>query len=130
MVSAFIVGCSYSIEISLFNNSPFHPGFELSKPFFAKPIGGGVAIEDFSIVKKVADEWDYSNPVWSVALQKGSKTYLDKIVYGEVPKGYNEVVQSGELEASIKYLAIAFGGGGRGSIEFMINSQGKASKIK
>ena len=130
MVSLFFIGCSYSIEISLFENRPFYPGFELDKPFFTKPVGSDVVLEDLSIVKEVEDKWDYSNPVWSIALQKGSKPNSKKIKYGEVPKGYSEVVMSGQLEANIKYLAIAFGGGGRGSIEFILNNEGKAIKIK
>jgi hypothetical protein len=125
-----IVGCSYGIEISLFEASPFHPGFKISKPFFAKPIGSAVFLEDFSIVKEVNEKWDYKNPVWSLALKKGSKNYITKIEYGVVPDGFNEVVESSKLRSRIKYLAIGFTGGGRGSIKFMLDNEGKLTKIE
>lgn len=129
MLVLFLSGCSYSIDIKVNTFSPFQPIFYFDKPFFLKPMGNDVPLKDFSIVTEIKDKWDYKSPVWSFVIDNKAKKKIDKISYGNVPDGFTEVIKSKKLKSGVKYLAIAFGNGCRGEVEFYINESGSALDI-
>lgn len=113
-------GCSYSFDISITWDDPFHPIFVMEKPYWAAPKGKTVHISNMGIYTKKNNDWDYRNPIWSFGLESGFSKKVKRIKYGEVPEGFNEYKPSKELKADVEYLVLGFGAGGRGNVQFKI----------
>ncbi|MFZ6731837.1 hypothetical protein ACO0LG_07940 [Undibacterium sp. Ji42W] len=115
-------GCSYKIEITPFELHAEKPIFIFSKPITASPIGKMriVPLNNFKIVQKKNDRWDYDNPLWDFGLQPGATLEVEKLRYASLPAGYVETVKAKKLERGLTYMAIGFGPGSSGSVEFSL----------
>lgn len=108
---------------------PFYPAFVIDKPFYAKPLGKNdtVILKQFSIFQKGKDGTWRDTPTWrfqpyerNTAFETG--TY---IIYGKVPKPFQQVSRSPKLQAGITYSAHATFKGGQSHVLFQFNNAGR-----
>ena len=121
-IFSLILGCSYQFDIEIFDLDSGVPSFKFTKSVFAPPKGNTdrVELNNFLVVSKNTQGWDYKNPVWAFALKPGAYMEIEKIKYGVVPTTFTETTPAKPLAVGVPYLAIAFGAGGGGKKEFVL----------
>lgn len=117
-----VVGCSFKFEIIPFELNTDAPLFKFSKPIMSPPRGKATVVElnRFMILQKTSNSWDYEHPLWAFELPPGSALNVEQFRYGHTPLGYIESVTAKKLTLGIEYLAIGFGPGSAGSLEFSL----------
>jgi hypothetical protein len=114
-----LCGFSSRFDIKVVQQGHDLPSFELSKASSIHD-GGGIQVNTFLVVQRNGSEqWDYKNPVWAFELAPGSTKPLSKIIYGQVPAGFNETTKALELIHGTHYLVVGLSPGSSGSAEFV-----------
>ena len=122
VISTLILGCSYQFDIEIFDLNSGVPSFKFTKSVLAPPKGktDRVELNNFLVVSKNTQGWDYKNPVWAFELKPGAYMEIEQIKYGVVPITFTETTPAKPLSVGVPYLAIAFGAGGGGEKEFVL----------
>lgn len=108
--------CSYAFGIAVIQQPDQGLYFVLSRT----PPPKAVDLNQFMVVRRASGSWDYKHPAWSFALPPGSYRKVQQIVYGVVPPHFLEDVKPEPLSPSIEYLAVGFGAGSVGEVEFVV----------
>jgi hypothetical protein len=116
----WLFGCVETLHLIIDRRDTANPIFRIESN--ALLAGSGVAIPNFSVIRWKAEGRE-PEAMWRIESESGRRTHVHEIVYGVVPKGFNEIVAARALQLSERYEASTMEPGWVGSIGFSISSK-------
>jgi len=114
-----LTGMSTQFDVVVDLNTQGGPYFKLEQNkllWGKKP----VALNSLMVVAKKGRDWDYTDPLWSFALEPGDAKTVGQVRYGQVPDGFKPGMAARSLRSGQQYFVLISGAGGTGGRQFIM----------
>jgi hypothetical protein len=108
-----LTGFSSIFYVNVFQENKNCQKFTFERSFFRN-----AELNQFTVLKKTSEGWDYKHPLWRIYLEAGHAIRVDVLTYGITPTDFISDQPAQTLEPGEVYLARASAPGMTGSSPF------------